>query len=169
MDTKKALLQAAGEIVAAGGSRTLTLEAVAARAGISKGGLLYHFPSKSALIAGMVAQAVEAFGQALAAAEASSGDWLEGYVEATLADLDQGEPLSGVLTAVAEDPGLLEPFRQALARWYQRAEADYGSRALPLLLALDGLWFHLQVGTLPAFDRSALAQNLRALAREARK
>jgi AcrR family transcriptional regulator len=32
----------------------VTLESVAARAGVSKGGLLYHFPTKEAMIAGMV-------------------------------------------------------------------------------------------------------------------
>ena len=61
MDTKSNLLQAARTVVAAQGSRALTLEAVALEAGVSKGGLLYHFPSKKALIAGMVGQAVEAF------------------------------------------------------------------------------------------------------------
>jgi Transcriptional regulator len=34
----------------------MTLEAVAARANVSKGGLLYHFPSKDALVLGMVSR-----------------------------------------------------------------------------------------------------------------
>ncbi len=36
------------------GTDKATLDAVAARAGVSKGGLLYHFPSKDAMMAAMV-------------------------------------------------------------------------------------------------------------------
>jgi AcrR family transcriptional regulator len=36
------------------GERAATLDAVAKRAGVSKGGLLYHFPSKEALIAALL-------------------------------------------------------------------------------------------------------------------
>ncbi|EGP8446816.1 TetR/AcrR family transcriptional regulator, partial [Listeria monocytogenes] len=51
---KNNLLTAASEIVKEEGVVKLTLEAVAQRAGVSKGGLLYHYPSKEALIKGMV-------------------------------------------------------------------------------------------------------------------
>lgn len=165
MDTKEQLLRAATAVVSTRGSASLTLEAVALEAGVSKGGLLYHFPTKKALIAGMVSQAVEAFEGALATAEASVGDWLEGYVEATLVDLDTGDPLSGILTAAAEDPELVAPFRTALARWYRRAQDDYGLQATPLLLALDALWLHVRLGTLPELDRRGVADELRKLAR----
>jgi AcrR family transcriptional regulator len=43
----------------------MTLEAVAREAGISKGGLLYHFPSKVALIGGMIGRLIEDFEDAL--------------------------------------------------------------------------------------------------------
>ncbi len=36
------------------GERAATMDAVATRAGVSKGGLLYHFPSKEALSAGIL-------------------------------------------------------------------------------------------------------------------
>lgn len=41
-------------VIAAQGTLRLTLEAVAAEAGISKGGLLYHFPSKDSLLLGLL-------------------------------------------------------------------------------------------------------------------
>lgn len=167
MDTRDQLLKAAAGVVEAHGSRALTLDAVAREAGVSKGGLLYHFPTKKALIAGMVAEAVEAFDRAVAGEEADGGDWLGAYVEATLADLSASDPLSGVLTAVAEDPELLAPFRAALARWYGRAEHDYGLDAIPLLLALDGLWLHARLGTLPTLDLASVGESLRQQARRA--
>jgi AcrR family transcriptional regulator len=40
-------------IVCEDGERVATLDAVAARAGVSKGGLLYHFGSKAALVEGL--------------------------------------------------------------------------------------------------------------------
>jgi AcrR family transcriptional regulator len=40
-------------IVCDEGERVATLDAVAARAGVSKGGLLYHFGSKAALVSGL--------------------------------------------------------------------------------------------------------------------
>ncbi|MFZ7086965.1 TetR/AcrR family transcriptional regulator [Curtobacterium sp. RRHDQ10] len=40
-------------IVCDDGERVATLDAVAARAGVSKGGLLYHFGSKAALVTGL--------------------------------------------------------------------------------------------------------------------
>jgi len=48
------ILEAADQLVAAQGASNLTLDAVAQAAGLSKGGLLYHFPSKDALLMGML-------------------------------------------------------------------------------------------------------------------
>src|SRR3954471_11173426 len=52
--TRERILDAAAELVSEVGSGRLTLDAVAERAGLSKGGLLYNFPTKEALLQGMV-------------------------------------------------------------------------------------------------------------------
>lgn len=52
--TRDRLLDAFEELLVTGGSRAATLDAVAARAEVSKGGLLYHFPSKDGLVDGML-------------------------------------------------------------------------------------------------------------------
>ena len=49
-DTKTRILSAAEAIVLERGVPALTLDAVAESAGLSKGGLIYHFESKEALI-----------------------------------------------------------------------------------------------------------------------
>ncbi|GGM05730.1 TetR/AcrR family transcriptional regulator [Nakamurella endophytica] len=54
-DTRDRILRALRDLLAEGGTDAVTLDAVAARAGVSKGGLLYHFPSKSALYLGLLA------------------------------------------------------------------------------------------------------------------
>ena len=48
---RQLILETAKTLVLADGFNSLTLEAVAKKAGISKGGLLYHFPNKEKLIA----------------------------------------------------------------------------------------------------------------------
>lgn len=69
--TRERILDAFETLVVTGGSRTATLEAVAAEADVTKGGLLYHFPNKDAMLAGMIerlrsqaAADVERFGTA---------------------------------------------------------------------------------------------------------
>lgn len=57
--TRARLLAAAQKILVKQGGRYLTLEAVAKAAGVSKGGLLYHFPTKAALIDGLAQRLVE--------------------------------------------------------------------------------------------------------------
>ncbi|HUO18998.1 MAG TPA: TetR/AcrR family transcriptional regulator [Steroidobacteraceae bacterium] len=53
---RERLLDAAERVVAEAGATHLTLDAVAKSAGVSKGGLLYHFPSKEALLEGMLSR-----------------------------------------------------------------------------------------------------------------
>jgi AcrR family transcriptional regulator len=143
------LLRAANRVVEAQGVAGLTLDAVAREAGMSKGGLLYHFPSKDALIGGMIEHLLDAFDAALAAelaadAGPASGRWLRAFVRATFAE---EAPLlkdsAGLFAAVANNPALLEPIRRHAIDWQRRAENDGLDPALGTVvrLATDGLWF----------------------------
>jgi AcrR family transcriptional regulator len=53
-DTRDRILASVGTLLSRGGPSAVTLEAVAEHAGVSKGGLLYHFPSKAALYTGLL-------------------------------------------------------------------------------------------------------------------
>lgn len=55
-DARERILAALRHLLNTGGLPSVTLEAVAAQAGVSKGGLLYHFPSKSHLLLGLLEQ-----------------------------------------------------------------------------------------------------------------
>jgi AcrR family transcriptional regulator len=52
--TRDRILDAFAQVLGENGERAATLDAVAAAAGVSKGGLLYHFGSKEALIDGVL-------------------------------------------------------------------------------------------------------------------
>ena len=55
-DTQNRILDAAEHCVMEHGVANLTLDSVAARAGVSKGGLLYHYAGKDALVAALIAR-----------------------------------------------------------------------------------------------------------------
>ena len=56
---RDAMLAAAERVVIRQGIANLTLDAVAAEAGMSKGGLLHHFPSKDRLVEALVTRSAE--------------------------------------------------------------------------------------------------------------
>ena len=56
----EAVLVAAEALIARQGAKSLTMDGVAAEAGVSKGAVLHHFPSKDALIAALVSRELAA-------------------------------------------------------------------------------------------------------------
>ena len=157
--TRRRLLAAAERLVLRDGGASLTIEAVAREAGVSKGGLLYHFPSKRALISGMVEHmAVDRFERELdsrrGGGSEAPGGWVRAYVEATFEPEDEERNLalqSGLLAAAANDPSLLTPVRERYEAFQSRAENDGIDPAVATVarLAADGLWF-LELLGLPA-------------------
>lgn len=140
------LLDAAEELVAATGATSLTLDAVARVAGVSKGGLLYHFPTKEALLASMLDRHVGELDrrvQSLRAADpACVRNPLLAHVLALLETVP-AKPAVGaaLLAASASSPGLMHTCREHYARTLAGLESmPCGfERAALVLLAADGL------------------------------
>jgi AcrR family transcriptional regulator len=155
--TREAILRAADRVVVEDGVSGLTLEAVARGAGVSKGGLLYHFPTKQALISGMLERLIEGFTDALdreLAEErgAEGGRWLRAYARASFTeDRWYLEVSAGLLAAVAENPTLVDSLRDAFGGWQRQAERDKIDPAVGTLvrLAADGLFFAELFGFAP--------------------
>ena len=135
------ILEAASALAREAGPGNLSLDAVAARAGVSKGGLLYHFPSKAKLLEAVVELFLESFGASLAIRERE----LEGEPEPVLRsylDLFVQEhrchqpPPSGVLAALAENPDFLKPVRRFERGLLDRMKADSHDPALAMLIFL---------------------------------
>jgi AcrR family transcriptional regulator len=147
-NTRLHILQAADELILTEGVAHLTLEAVAKRAEVSKGGLLYHFATKEDLIKGLVQYLSDAFDAKvawqLAQEEATApGSWLRAYIKVS-AEIDQGavQYSSAILAALANNPQLLEPIRQCFSAYQHQAEQSGLDPALATIirLAVDGLW-----------------------------
>src|SRR5690606_30036165 len=123
-DTKGKIVEAAARVVLANGIASFTLDAVAKEAGVSKGGLLYHFPTKEHLLLAMVESLVKITEERIAEVQAEDqqpGSWLRGFIEACLIREDPevgsvGRLSVAFLTAAANDIALLKPMadRQAV-------------------------------------------------------
>ena len=71
---REGLLDAADRVIAKGGVTSLTIDAVAREAGVSKGGVLYSFGTKDALIEAMLERAGASYEGLVAAYLAAHGD-----------------------------------------------------------------------------------------------
>jgi len=146
---REPLLRAAATVVAERGYSALTLDAVGAATGVSKGGVLYHFPTKEALVAALLEELTTGFDADQTAAHAADpiapGAWTRAYVTASFGP-PQDEPAQvaavALLAAVAYDPSLLEPLQARYSNWAKRLDNDGlpGVDAHVVRLAADGLW-----------------------------
>ncbi|MBP2188182.1 AcrR family transcriptional regulator [Nocardia goodfellowii] len=80
--TRDRILDALEMLLLEKGMSQVTLENVAAAAGVSKGGLLYHYKSKDALLAGLVRRLGERADQQLETAVAEGKSVAEWYLQA---------------------------------------------------------------------------------------
>ncbi len=157
----------------------LTMESVAEDAGLSKGGVLYNYPSKDALVRGMVERLIEqteAEMARLAAADQNPrGRLLRAYLHVTFPEHDPAakracQVAAVLLTAILTNPILLEPIRAHFSDVMQRMvkEGIDLETAHIVRLAADGLWLSemLQVPGPAGEERSAVIRRLYELAGE---
>ncbi|MEZ4707999.1 MAG: TetR/AcrR family transcriptional regulator [Caldilineaceae bacterium] len=149
-ETRELIFAACSRILQRDGLAQLTLDAVAQEAGLSKGGLLYHFPTKLAMIEALFQYHTERFNarlQTLVETEESDpGGWLRAYAKASMeqiTDAASASLLASLFAAGERYPSVLEIMRQHYVQWQQQVEAAGLEPALALLvrLAVDGFWF----------------------------
>jgi AcrR family transcriptional regulator len=110
-DTRARLLDAASAVIRRDGPQALTLDAVAGEAGVSKGGLLYHFRSKRELLDALVARWLDEFQDDI---DAQPGGFARRYVAAS--DGAKAEE-AGLLAALVADPQVLATVRDRHQAW----------------------------------------------------
>lgn len=158
-DTKTRIICAAEEVVLRDGVARLTLEAAAAEAGLSKGGVLYHFPTRDALVSAMVEEIIEEFDRDIdrhLEGDDGPGAFVRAYIRATMApgsprpdrqDRPDGQDRqdrlgAALIAAAAAQPSLLIPLQSAADRWQARMAEDGLDPAVATMVRLtcDGLW-----------------------------
>lgn len=146
------ILDGAEDVVLRDGVTGLTLEAVAAKAGISKGGLLYHYPSKERLIGAMVERIVrqwrEDFQGAIESVPPGPGRVPRGCLQMCFEDSGDWDECVRrgsvvLLAALTANPVLVQPMRDCYADIHRRVREDglKPGYAECVLAAVDGLWF----------------------------
>lgn len=173
-DTKRRILRAAARVINTNGVLALTLEAAAKEAQVSKGGLLYHFPSKDALINGMNDYLLQGFTDEVeAAAHADSGEkgkWTRAYTAITFNQLDSEVDMNiAILAAAATNPALLESVATRLQKLHDHMEQDGIDPILSTIvrLAVDGMYFNQLYGMRLAEDvREKVLDSLIGLTKE---
>lgn len=155
-NSRDSILDAAQQVALREGSAHLTIDAVARESGLSKGGVLYHFPSKEALLEAMVERLAEALAQIVEERRPAHEDrrcpTLHALLDAS-ASMERlhSQAPTALLAAAAERPELLAPIRAELERYRVCMEAETADPDLAMLLwaAADGLMFQLLIGVAP--------------------
>lgn len=164
--SREAILDAAEALIRESGVNRMTLDAVAARAGLSKGGLLYNFPSKDALLRGMIERFVETLNAP------SEGPVAARVAEVRLQKLasqpEDQRASNSMLAAIVENPSLLDPIRAAHAGIWNEIKAEGRDPVASLIawLATEGLCFFEMFATSPLdpSERETVIGKIRALA-----
>ncbi len=173
--TRARIRVAAAKVIERDGAGHLTLEKVAAEADLSKGGLLYHYPSKDALLQGLLnhllenrAGLIEGSGSAKGVSDAML---LNSLIDADF-DLPKDERImaQGLIAASAENPELIAPAQhhvEAVFAQLGKAETTATS-ARTIFLASQGLQFLELLGllSLSTAERNEIRRHLKALTEE---
>ncbi len=154
------LLDATEAVVARQGIANLTLDAVAAEARMSKGGLLHYFPSKDRLVEALVTRTAEGwrscYTDAYERTPEGPGRMARALLDHCLSDAkcwteELRRSSSAVFAALAQNPALIQPMRAVYADLHRRIAQD----GLPpgvgeaVAAAIDGLWLDWVLGIVP--------------------
>lgn len=154
-DTRERILVAMRTLLARGGASAVTLGSVAAEAGLSKGGLLYHFRNKEALYTALLADA-EADVVAQMAARTARMSAARAYLDFALPATElEAASTSALIAAVRSDdsvgPGAAAALVAGFDRWDEPLLAEVTDPVLAQTIRLVGLGLYLgSVAGLPA-------------------
>lgn len=144
---KDKVLDAAEAVILGSGGRHFTLDAVAERAGISKGGLVYTFATKDDLIHAALEREVARFQKAvrqrLGSEPAEPAELVLAHIEEALDEDDVSTQKAAFLvTALVHAPDMLEPVRRLYRDLLDPLRLGHGNAAeiRHALLAVEGIF-----------------------------
>lgn len=144
------LLQAASDIATDHGVQAVTLDAVAERAGVTKGALQYHFANKQGLLDALFEQTLERFESQMETRIAADrndphGASARAYLHSTI---DETSPAAStnvlrvLVAAMMTDPEIRERYSAPMRKWTRPdpLPLEQAARLMICRLAADGLW-----------------------------
>ncbi len=151
---KSELLKAALSLSLEKGLTSLTVQAVAERAGVTKGGLLHHFNSKEALIDSVFAYALNRLENELdeilqKTSPTSFGRFTRAWVDLTFSGKwsDNSNPIAALTISVVADPRLRGAWNEWMTKTLKKHKATDDGLDLEIIrLAADGAWLNSMDG-----------------------
>lgn len=150
--TQKSIFEASSAILIREGLTNLTLQAVANEAKVSKGGLLYHFRTKEALIEALFEYHNNLFEDRLQELIFQEGDlpgaYLRAYAKASveqMSDPANAKLYASLFAAEEKYPNAHLLMRKKYVGWQEKIDRCGLDQDMALLLrfAVDGLWFSI--------------------------
>ena len=152
---REKVLDAFETLLVTDGERAATMDAAARAAGVSKGGLLYHFASKDALEAGIIERLQHLVDADVAAIEAAPEGAIAYFLRSSVM---QNDPLDRAILATSRlaqggSAAASDALRDVRERWADalRPHAKDAAALDLVMLVSDGLYFNnaLAGGSIP--------------------
>lgn len=143
---REQVLDAYEDLLIDKGLAAVTLDAVAARAEVSKGGLLYHFGSKDALLDGLVERLLERTRQDMEQARAAPEGMLRYLLTTSVTDADMAKPAHrtsvAALRLLGNEPKADDALATSLRMWADLAHSYVDDPLTAELISLvsDGIY-----------------------------
>lgn len=154
--TRNHILETTKQFILENDFNSLTLDAVAKKAEVSKGGLLYHFPSKDKLIMGLGEKLFKEFEKNFYKAGESDpiekGKWTRALIETTKKDLIQDAELNvGVLAASILEQKASKNISGTYNSIIEKLQDDSLSTVIVdiIRVSLDGLYYSQTLNVAP--------------------
>lgn len=148
---RELVLDAFEQLLIDEGPRAATMDAIAHAAGVSKGGLLYHFASKDALVSGEIERLKQLVEHDIAELTAADDGPISSFLRTSIMD---DSPIDRALIAVAKlaqggNSPAVDALRRARARWaeFLRPHTADETALQVVMLVSDGLYFNNALGT----------------------
>lgn len=163
---KDTILQAAIAVAERDGLAAVSIDSVAQQAGLTKGGLLYHFPNRHALLTGVYAYMAKQWDAEMEhalgtdPATATSLEKLRAYIRVSGKPITRAELV--FLADAGANPEYSAPWSEVTNRWVPAiprtpTPSQDALLALVAQFAADGLWGH------SAFSDDPIPAHLRSL------
>lgn len=140
---KESILDAAERILQDESYDSLSLDRIADVSGISKGGLLYHFPTKESVLVALVSRLIDTYDLEFEK-EMEKGKLNFKEIFLTVNTNPKMVASSrGLMAAISFNQSLLQPLREAYKRWDKEifAQFENSNEAWVFRIFFDGLFF----------------------------
>jgi AcrR family transcriptional regulator len=168
-NAREKLMRAMLDIVGDEGAAALTYDSLVARSGLTRGGVMYHFPSKESMLQGLVEHYMQQELGKVQARWESYGKTVDGLLRAELecareADQNDQHVSVSLLPVILQSPAMMANIRHVVeGRYTQLDEATAGfEQAAIALLVIDAFEMSKAFGfnLMPEHKRQAILKRL---------